>query len=52
MNIVWVDSTAVGTMAHSTPIAEITGRATVMLQRPRQEMSCKVTTLFIIINAS
>ena len=36
---VWALSTAVGTMAHSTPSAEITGSATVSEQRPRQEIS-------------
>ena len=44
---VWVLSTAVGTMAHSTPMAEITGSATVSEQRPRQEMSWMDTTRFM-----
>ncbi len=38
-NMVWVLSTAVGTMAHSTTMAEITGSATVSEQRPRHEIS-------------
>ena len=38
-NMVWVLSTAVGTMAHSTAMAEITGSATVSEQRPRHEIS-------------
>ena len=45
--MVCVDSTAVGRATHSTPMAEITGRATVTEQRPRQEMSCRVTIRFI-----
>ena len=46
--MVWVDNTAVGRMPHSTPIAERTGRATVMEQRPTQEMSCSVMIRFIL----
>ena len=48
-NAVWALSTAVGTMAHSTPMAEITGSATVREHRPRQEMSCMLATRFIVI---
>ena len=46
-NMVWVLSTAVGTMAHSTAMAEITGSATVREQRPRQEMSWILAMRFI-----
>ena len=38
-NAVCALSTAVGTMAHSTPMAETTGSATVWEQRPRQDTS-------------
>ena len=44
-NMVWVLSTAVGTMAHSTAMAEITGSATVSEHCPTQEMSCTVKIL-------
>lgn len=37
--MVWALSTAVGRMAHSTSMAEITGSATVSEQRPRHEIS-------------
>jgi hypothetical protein len=40
-----VDSTAVGSGQASTPQAASTGSATVMEQRPTQEMSCTVKTL-------
>ena len=46
-NMVWVDSTAVGRMVVSTPMAEMTGRATVMEHLPRQEMSWMVSMRFI-----
>ena len=36
---VWVDRTAVGSTAHSTPAAEIMGKATVREHFPTQEMS-------------
>ena len=45
--MVWVDNTAVGRIPHSTPIAERMGRATVMEQRPTQEISCNVMIRFI-----
>ncbi|EFE13469.1 hypothetical protein CLOM621_06623 [Clostridium sp. M62/1] len=45
--MVWVDNTAVGRIPHSTPIAERMGRATVMEQRPTQEISCNVIIRFI-----
>ena len=38
-NMVWVDKTAVGRIAHSTPIAERTGSATVREHLPKQEIS-------------
>ena len=38
-NRVWVDRTAVGRMEHSTPMAEMMGRATVREHLPRQEIS-------------
>ena len=38
-NMVCVDSTAVGTMEHSTPMAEMMGSATVREHLPRQEIS-------------
>ena len=44
---VWVDSTAVGMTAVSTPQAEITGSATVSEHFPTQETSCTVTIRFI-----
>ena len=37
-------------MAHSTPIAEIKGRATVTEHLPKQDTSCIVTILFIFTN--
>lgn len=43
----WVDSTAVGTMAHSTPMAERMGSATVREHFPRQEMSWMLMIRFI-----
>ena len=46
-NMVWVLSTAVGTMAHSTAMAEITGSATVSEQRPRHEISWILAMRFI-----
>ena len=46
-NMVWVESTAVGTMEHSTPMAEIMGRATVKEHLPRQEISWMLTMRFI-----
>ena len=39
VNCVWVDSTAVGTTAHSTLMAEMIGRATVREHLPSAEMS-------------
>lgn len=45
--LVCVDKTAVGTMAVSTPIAEIMGKATVREHFPMQEISCIVIILFI-----
>jgi hypothetical protein len=39
LNIVWVESTAVGRITVSTPIEEMMGRATVMEHLPRQEIS-------------
>ena len=44
----WVESTAVGRMEHSTPMAEIIGRATVREHLPKQEMSCRLTIRFIV----
>ena len=38
-NMVWVESTAVGIMAVSTPIAEIIGSATVSEHFPTHETS-------------
>ena len=48
LNMVWVESTAVGRMEHSIPMAEIMGRATVREHLPRQEMSCTLTIRFIV----
>ena len=45
---VCVDRTAVGITAAYTPIAEITGSATVKEHFPKQEISWIVTILFII----
>ena len=45
---VWVLSTAVGTMAHSTPMAEITGSATVSEQRPTPERSWIAATFVLL----
>ena len=39
LNWVCVDKTAVGTTAHSTPMAEMIGSATVSEHLPRAEMS-------------
>jgi hypothetical protein len=44
---VWFDRTAVGRMTHSTPSAEMTGRAIVIEHLPRHEISCTVSILFI-----
>ena len=43
---VWVDSTAVGMTAVSTPQAEMIGKATVREHLPMQEMSWMVTIRF------
>ena len=51
LNAVCVDSTAVGKMAASTPIAEIMGNATVSEHLPTQEISCTVTILFILLSS-
>jgi hypothetical protein len=48
LNIVCVDSTAVGRMTVSDPSAEMTGSAIVREHLPRHEISCIVKTLFII----
>ena len=45
---VCVDKTEVGKIAHSMPIAEISGRATVMEHLPKHDISCIVTILFIL----
>ena len=39
LTAVWVDNTAVGTTAASTPIAEIMGSATVSEHFPTQDIS-------------
>ena len=46
-NAVWVDSTAVGRIAHSHPKDDIMGKATEAEHFPTQEISCIVTILFI-----
>ena len=48
---VCVDKTVVGTMAHSTPIAEITGKLTVIEHLPKHDMSCIVAILFILLTS-
>ena len=45
-NAVWVDNTAVGMTAVSTPQAEMIGKATVREHLPMQEMSWMVTIRF------
>ena len=45
---VCVDSTAVGITAHSAPVAEIIGNATVNEHLPKHEMSCIAKTRFIL----
>ena len=44
--LVWVERTAVGITAASTPIAEISGSATVEEHFPKQEISWMVTIRF------
>src|SRR5699024_2824889 len=42
---VWVEKRAVGIQAHSTPVAETTGSATVSEHFPKPEMSCTAAIL-------
>ena len=46
---VCVDSTAVGITAHSAPVAEIIGNATVNEHLPKHEMSCIAKTRFCLV---
>ena len=48
LNMVWVDSTAVGRIAVSTPMAEMMGSATVREHLPMQEISWIVTIRFMM----
>lgn len=50
LNAVCVESTAVGRMAASTPIAEMTGSATVSEHFPTHEISCTVMIRFIVFS--
>lgn len=43
---VCVEKSAVGMQAHSTPVAETTGSATVSEHFPKPEISCTATILF------
>ncbi len=47
LNIVWVESSAVGRITVSEPSAEITGSAMVREHFPRHEISWMVSTRFI-----
>jgi hypothetical protein len=48
---VCVERIVVGTIQHSTPIADITGSATVIEHFPKHDMSCMVAILFIYLSS-